>query len=241
MKTWRRSEKACCKYLQRNSHTTLLLKTLQKSLMHFHLSSGARRSVQFLVLLAATQSAIHAAHAQQFSLQSPDKRISANLTATPNAALTYSVQFKNQRVILPSNLGITIDGENLGQNAIMRSVGVDERCGRLRAGEKRENLGVGAFQRSARSRKPRGVFHQSQSRWHRRYSEIGRTAAFARRKGRDWFIGVVNGNEARPFPIDLKFLPPGNYRIDKMADVEASNENWNRTQSQVTRRDKFSV
>ena len=72
-------------------------------------------------------------------------------------------------------------------------------------------------------------------------SEIGRTAAFARRKGRDWFIGVVNGNEARPFPIDLKFLPPGSYRIDRMSDNSTDNATWNRTQSRVTRKDKFSV
>ena len=72
-------------------------------------------------------------------------------------------------------------------------------------------------------------------------SEIGRTAAFARRKGRDWFIGVVNGGEARPFPIDLKFLPPGSYRIDRMADVDDNNETWKRSRNTITRRDKFAV
>jgi len=37
-------------------------------------------------------------------------------------------------------------------------------------------------------------------------SEIGEMAAFARRKGKDWFIGVINGVESRHLRIPLRFL-----------------------------------
>ena len=37
-------------------------------------------------------------------------------------------------------------------------------------------------------------------------SSIGEVAAFARRKGEEWFIAVLNGPEARTLRVDLKFL-----------------------------------
>jgi len=42
-------------------------------------------------------------------------------------------------------------------------------------------------------------------------SEIGETAAFARRRGRTWFVGVLNGPSARTLTIDLGFLGSGRY------------------------------
>jgi alpha-glucosidase len=42
-------------------------------------------------------------------------------------------------------------------------------------------------------------------------SEIGEMAAFARRSGRTWFVGVVNGPTARTVNLDLGFLPAGRY------------------------------
>ena len=42
-------------------------------------------------------------------------------------------------------------------------------------------------------------------------SRIGEVAVFARRKGGEWFIAVLNGPEARTLRVDLKFLAPGNY------------------------------
>jgi alpha-glucosidase len=42
-------------------------------------------------------------------------------------------------------------------------------------------------------------------------SRIGELAAFARRKGEDWFIAVLNGPEARTMRVDLKFLGPSSY------------------------------
>jgi len=42
-------------------------------------------------------------------------------------------------------------------------------------------------------------------------SAIGELAAFARRKGNDWYIAVLNGPEARTLRVDLKFLGSGTY------------------------------
>ena len=68
-------------------------------------------------------------------------------------------------------------------------------------------------------------------------SEIGRTAAFARRKGNVWFVGVINGSEARPFEIKLDFLGAGRYRADLLADNPTDNAAWNRTAKTLTRAD----
>jgi alpha-glucosidase len=43
-------------------------------------------------------------------------------------------------------------------------------------------------------------------------SEIGEVAAFARRSGKRWFVGVLNGPEARTIKVPLLFLGNGNYR-----------------------------
>jgi alpha-glucosidase len=72
-------------------------------------------------------------------------------------------------------------------------------------------------------------------------SEVGRTAAFARRKGNEWFIGVVNGEIARPFAIDLSFLGTGNYRIEKFGDKMDNNAAWDRTSTSVKKNSKFTA
>ena len=65
-------------------------------------------------------------------------------------------------------------------------------------------------------------------------SEIGRTAAFARRKGNDWFVGVINGNDARPFHVDLSFLGSGRYRTEIFADDAAQGDAWKRETQTAT-------
>jgi alpha-glucosidase len=42
-------------------------------------------------------------------------------------------------------------------------------------------------------------------------SDIGELAAFARRSGRNWFVGVLNGPTARTLKIDLGFLGDGRH------------------------------
>ena len=71
-------------------------------------------------------------------------------------------------------------------------------------------------------------------------SEIGRTAAFARRSGQNWFVGVVNGNDARPLKVKLDFLGAGRFRADLLADASAQNTALVRTSRVVSSRDTLS-
>lgn len=49
-------------------------------------------------------------------------------------------------------------------------------------------------------------------------SKIGEVAAFARRKGQNWFIGVINAGSEKRFKIPLTFLGAGNYQTDMLQD-----------------------
>ncbi|HEY4356437.1 MAG TPA: glycoside hydrolase family 97 catalytic domain-containing protein [Acidobacteriaceae bacterium] len=52
--------------------------------------------------------------------------------------------------------------------------------------------------------------------------EIGKVAAIARRSGQDWFVGVVNGMDAKTLPLPLKFLPRGKrFRAEIYSDDPA--------------------
>lgn len=43
-------------------------------------------------------------------------------------------------------------------------------------------------------------------------SKIGDLAAIARRSGDDWFVGILNGGEARDYELTLSFLGDGSYK-----------------------------
>src|ERR1039458_8316404 len=49
-------------------------------------------------------------------------------------------------------------------------------------------------------------------------SKIGQLAAFARRHGDQWFIGVINNTTPRREQIDLNFLGKGNFKFIELAD-----------------------
>ena len=49
-------------------------------------------------------------------------------------------------------------------------------------------------------------------------SSIGEIAAFARRKGENWYVGVLNGGDERNFKIDLSFLGTGHYETVTFSD-----------------------
>jgi alpha-glucosidase len=53
-------------------------------------------------------------------------------------------------------------------------------------------------------------------------SAIGELAAFARRKGDEWFIAVLNGSDARTLRVNLKFLGPRSYKAMLVRDDPAS-------------------
>jgi alpha-glucosidase len=49
-------------------------------------------------------------------------------------------------------------------------------------------------------------------------SEIGELAVFARRKGSDWFLAVLNGIQSKQIKVPLSFLPKGKYNAVIAAD-----------------------
>ena len=51
-------------------------------------------------------------------------------------------------------------------------------------------------------------------------SRIGQFAAFARRDGQQWWIGILNGTDQRmAYQLDLDFLPKGKYEVTTVAEV----------------------
>lgn len=49
-------------------------------------------------------------------------------------------------------------------------------------------------------------------------SSIGKVAAFARRKGDEWFIGIINAGDKKTFKLPLQFLGKGNFRSTILQD-----------------------
>ena len=49
-------------------------------------------------------------------------------------------------------------------------------------------------------------------------SEIGKIAGFARRRGQEWYIGVLNGAVAATMQIDLSFLSSGTWKAEVFGD-----------------------
>lgn len=72
-------------------------------------------------------------------------------------------------------------------------------------------------------------------------SEIGEVAAYARRTGDTWFIGVLGDSAARTLPIALDFLGKGDYRVEQFADSPDGNDAWSQSQAAVTRKSVLSA
>lgn len=49
-------------------------------------------------------------------------------------------------------------------------------------------------------------------------SEIGKVAAFVRRKGNKWFVAVMNGEEGKFVEVNLSFLPDGDHTVTMVRD-----------------------
>ncbi|MDB4473421.1 glycoside hydrolase family 97 protein [Opitutaceae bacterium] len=49
-------------------------------------------------------------------------------------------------------------------------------------------------------------------------SAIGDLTAMARRDGKRWFVGILNGGQARDYELALSFLPPGEYQATAVRD-----------------------
>ena len=72
-------------------------------------------------------------------------------------------------------------------------------------------------------------------------SDIGRIAAFAKRTGSDWFIGILNADQPQDIAIDLSFLGRGTYRMIAYADHPDRPDAYEVEQRAVTRRDRLTL
>jgi alpha-glucosidase len=68
-------------------------------------------------------------------------------------------------------------------------------------------------------------------------SEIGKSVAFARRSGNNWFIGVMNGLDASSLDLPLGFLGRGKYSMTQLGDAADRDDAWQRDEKTVTRSD----
>jgi len=66
-------------------------------------------------------------------------------------------------------------------------------------------------------------------------SEIGKCAAFARRSGTTWFIGVMNGVDATTLDLPLSFLGRGEYKLIQLGDAPDRDDAWQREEKTANR------
>lgn len=72
-------------------------------------------------------------------------------------------------------------------------------------------------------------------------SEIGKTAGFARRRGRDWFVGILNGSDAASLNVDLSFLGRGHWHAEVFGDTPGAPAAFARESKTVTSKDTLPV
>lgn len=68
-------------------------------------------------------------------------------------------------------------------------------------------------------------------------SDIGKCAAFARRSGKIWFIGVINGADATTLDLPLNFLGRGKYHMIQLGDAPDRDDAWQRVEKSAKRGD----
>ena len=64
-------------------------------------------------------------------------------------------------------------------------------------------------------------------------SDIGKCAAFARRSGKTWFIGAINGGQATTLDFSLDFLGRGRFKMIQLADAPDRDDGWRREEKAV--------
>ncbi len=72
-------------------------------------------------------------------------------------------------------------------------------------------------------------------------SSIGKVAAFARRKGDDWFIGIINAGDEKTFKMPLQFLGKGNFTTTILQDDLTNADSLLYSNSSYTDRDSLLV
>ena len=72
-------------------------------------------------------------------------------------------------------------------------------------------------------------------------SEPGKLVAEMRRSGTQWFIAVINGEQARSLDVPLEFLGKGTWKATELSDVSEEPASWNREQKSVTATDHITI
>jgi alpha-glucosidase len=72
-------------------------------------------------------------------------------------------------------------------------------------------------------------------------SEIGKCAAFARRSGDKWFIGIINGTEQKNIDIPLSFLKEKSYILKSCEDAPDKGDNLIKKVSTVAKSDHIRI
>ncbi|NLX25922.1 MAG: glycoside hydrolase family 97 protein [Lentisphaerae bacterium] len=72
-------------------------------------------------------------------------------------------------------------------------------------------------------------------------SEIGKTVAYARRRGDVWFVGVLNGGEAATLPVDFSFLGRGSWEVKAFADDPENPATFKQSTKTVSARDQMEL
>jgi alpha-glucosidase len=72
-------------------------------------------------------------------------------------------------------------------------------------------------------------------------SEPGKIAGYARRRGDQWFVAIMNGADAAQLDVALYFLGAGNWRVSRLADVTGKSAAWDREEETVTAQSALKV
>jgi alpha-glucosidase len=65
-------------------------------------------------------------------------------------------------------------------------------------------------------------------------AEPGKVAAFARRSGKNWFVGILNGADATTLNLPLSFLGSGTWQSIRLGDVAGKADAWDRQEGEVS-------
>lgn len=69
------------------------------------------------------------------------------------------------------------------------------------------------------------------------HAKIGKYAPFARRNGKQWFVALINGPDARTEKIKLDFVADGKYTMVMLTDLEDKNDGWKVETREVSKGD----
>jgi alpha-glucosidase len=72
-------------------------------------------------------------------------------------------------------------------------------------------------------------------------SEIGKTIGFARRRGQEWYIGVLNGAADASLQMDMSFLRSGSWQAEVFGDDPANPASFKRESKSVKADDKLMI